>query len=60
MHHPRPRKRAAHYAVKKSFSLPGHLAVGAEEKSLRLGFSCFSDYLQQLIRRDLQTSEHVA
>lgn len=48
------RKSDADYAVKKSFSLPKRMAQGAEEKATQLGFGQFSDYLQMLIRRDLQ------
>lgn len=47
------RKREAAYAVKKSFSLPGHLYMGAEQRAIAMGFSTFSDYIQVLIRRDL-------
>lgn len=47
------RKTDEEYAVKKSFSLPGKLATGAEKKAQEMGYGCFSDYLQNLIRRDL-------
>ncbi len=50
------RKSADDYAVKKSFSLPGRMATEAETKARSKGFSQFSDYLQQLIRQDLQST----
>lgn len=48
------RKSDGDYAVKKSFSLPRRLLYGAEAKQREFGYSAFSDYLQALIRADLQ------
>jgi hypothetical protein len=54
------RKKESEYAVKKSFSLPGKLFSGAEEAAKILGYGCFSDYLQHLIRADLRARETVS
>jgi len=39
-------------AVKRSISLPGVLDSHALSRARGRGYSCFSDYIQELIRRD--------
>ncbi len=46
-----PRKFGG-YAVSKSISMPVVMFVNAMEKGRQEGFSQFSDYVQNLIRRD--------
>lgn len=45
-------KRQYERAVKRSISMPEILHQRAQDKSRDRGFSTFSDYIQDLIRRD--------
>lgn len=51
-----PRKRSYERAVKSSISMPGLLHDKAKNKSRQRGFSTFSDYIQDLIRKDTDSS----
>lgn len=42
------------YAVKKTFSLPEADYEAAVKRSLKMGYRSFSEYLQFLIRKDLE------
>lgn len=46
-------KRDYEKAVKKCVSMPGILFDKGHDKARRMGFSAFSDYVQNLIRNDL-------
>lgn len=47
------RKPQNQYAVKKSVSLPGELFENAQARARQLGYGCFSDYIQLVVRKDL-------
>ncbi len=49
-------KRPYERAVKKSISMPVLLHDRAIDKGRQRGFSTFSDYIQDLIRRDTDSS----
>lgn len=49
-------KPAALRAVKKTFSLPGALYEQASHRAALSGYSTFSNYLQALMRTDIQSN----
>lgn len=45
-------KRVCERSVPKTISMSSLLLDSAQDKAGKMGYSCFSDYIQELVRKD--------